>query len=73
MNNLGWYINLYYKFREYPITELNLAYKPNELKSLYSGLLKKLFILFQLDNRRDGDIEGLISKNNYDLMINKRA
>jgi hypothetical protein len=73
MNNLGWYINLYYKFREYPISELNSSFKPNELRSLYSGMLKKLFLLFQLDTRREGEIEGLISKNNYELMINKRA
>lgn len=56
MNNFGWYINLYYKFREYPITELNSMYKTNELKSIYNGMLKKLFTLFQLDNRRDGEI-----------------
>jgi hypothetical protein len=73
MNNLSWYINLYYKFRDYPITELSSAYKPTELKSLYNGILKKMFLLFQMDNRREGEIEGLISKNNYDLMVNKRA
>jgi hypothetical protein len=36
-------------------------------------MLKKQFALFQLDNRRDGEIEGIISKNNYDHMLNKKA
>lgn len=36
-------------------------------------MLKKQFTLFQLDNRRDGEIEGIISKNNYDHMLNKKA
>lgn len=52
MISLAWYINLYYKFREYPISEINAVYKPNELRPVYSGMLKKLFTLFQLDNRR---------------------
>ena len=73
MSSLSWYINLYYKFREYPIAEINAAHKPNELRSLYTSTLKKLFTLFQLDNRRDGEIEGLISKNNYDHLLNKKA
>lgn len=73
MSSLSWYINLYYKFREYPIAEINAAHKPNELRSLYTATLKKLFTLFQLDNRRDGEIEGLISKNNYDHLLNKKA
>ena len=36
-------------------------------------MLKKQFTLFQLDNKRDGEIEGIISKNNYDHMLNKKA
>ena len=36
-------------------------------------MLKKQFVLFQLDNRRDGEIEGIISKNNYDHLLNKKA
>ena len=36
-------------------------------------MLKKQFALFQLDNKRDGEIEGIISKNNYDHMLNKKA
>lgn len=56
MNSLSWYLNLYYKFREYPVSEVNAAHKPNELRALYSGMLKKQFVLFQLDNRRDGEI-----------------
>lgn len=73
MNSLSWYLNLYYKFREYPVSEVNAAHKPNELRALYSGMLKKQFVLFQLDNRRDGEIEGIISKNNYDHLLNKKA
>lgn len=73
MNNLAWYFNLYYKFRDYPIAELNSTLKNSELKALYTNMLRKLFLLFQLDNRKDGEIEGLISKNNYDLMLNKKA
>lgn len=73
MNSLSWYLNLYYKFREYPVCEVNAAHKPNELRALYSGMLKKQFVLFQLDNRRDGEIEGIISKNNYDHLLNKKA
>lgn len=73
MNSLSWYINLYYKFRDYPIPEINASYKSNELRALYSAMLKKQFTLFQLDNRRDGEIEGIISKNNYDHMLNKKA
>jgi hypothetical protein len=56
MNTLSWYINLYYKFRDYPIPEINASYKSNELRALYSAMLKKQFTLFQLDNRRDGEI-----------------
>lgn len=73
MNNINWYFNLYYKFRDYPIGELNSTLKNNELKTLYNNMLRKTFALFQLDTRKDGDIEGLISKNNYDLMLNKKA
>ncbi len=73
MNNLSWYFNLYYKFRDYPIAELNAALKKSELKALYSNMLRKLLALFQLDHRKDGEIEGLINKNNYDFMLSKKT
>jgi glycyl-tRNA synthetase (class II) len=73
MNSLSWYFNLYYKFREYPIAELNNSLKHNELKAFYAAMLRKTFALFQLDHRKEGEIEGLISKNNYDLMLHKKA
>ena len=56
MNSLTWYFNLYYKFREYPIAELNSSLKPNELKAFYAAMLRKVFVLFQLEHRREGEI-----------------
>jgi hypothetical protein len=56
MNNISWYFNLYYKFRDYPIGELNSTLKSSELKTLYSNMLRKVFVLFQLDSRKDGEI-----------------
>ena len=52
MNSLSWYFSLYYKFRDYPITELNSTLKPSELKALYAATLRKTFSLFQLEHRK---------------------
>ena len=54
MNSLNWYFNLYYKFRNYPINELNNSLKNNELKAFYGAMLRKTFTLFQLEHRKDG-------------------
>lgn len=42
-NNMGWYSNVYYSYRDYPVKGLNIKYKKSELKGVYNGLMKKLF------------------------------
>ncbi len=35
-------------------------------------MFKKAFNIFQIDSKGGNEIDGLITKNNYDLLIQKR-
>ncbi len=45
-NNICWYSNVYYSYRDYPIKHLNIKYKKSELKGVYNTLIKKMFTNF---------------------------
>lgn len=45
-NNISWYVNVYYSYRDYPIRHLNIKYKKSELKTIYNILFKKMLMNF---------------------------
>ncbi len=47
-NNISWYANVYYSYRDYPIKHLNVKYKKSELKTIYNTLIKKMFNNFDI-------------------------
>ena len=47
-NNISWYANVYYSYRDYPIKQLNVKYKKSELKTIYNTLIKKMFNNFDI-------------------------
>ena len=44
-----WYMKLYYKYREYPVKEVNSQYKKSELRAVYTSIFTKLSSYFTME------------------------
>jgi len=50
---MNWYMSLYYKYRDYPVNNINIKYKRNELRAVYANIFAKMCLYFFIDPDAD--------------------
>ena len=61
MNCVEWYITVYYKYRQYPVKNLNATFKNNELKQIYAGIFHQLSSYFTINPKLNRIISSKLS------------
>lgn len=64
---MNWYMNIYYNFKGYPIVGDSSTDKPNELRSLYSNMLKQYLKCFEIKTDLDSAYNN--NENNQSTIL----